>query len=75
MNSINAASPDPVSSLDPPVISAYVSMSPLDQPLWVPLESALAKDVGGTSLQMIEKNYGHLVAGSARERLAAVTML
>ena len=29
----------------------------------------------GTSLQMIEKNYGHLVHDSARERLAAVTML
>jgi integrase len=29
----------------------------------------------GTSLQMIEKNYGHLVHDSARERLAGVTML
>lgn len=29
----------------------------------------------GTSLQMIEKHYGHLVADSARERLAGVTML
>ena len=29
----------------------------------------------GTSLQMIESNYGHLVADSARERLALVTML
>jgi integrase len=29
----------------------------------------------GTSLQMIEEHYGHLVADSARERLAAVTLL
>jgi integrase len=29
----------------------------------------------GTSLQMLEQNYGHLVADSARERLATVTML
>jgi len=29
----------------------------------------------GTSVGMIEKHYGHLVADSARERLAAVTML
>lgn len=29
----------------------------------------------GTSLQMIEKNYGHLVVDSARERLAQVQML
>lgn len=29
----------------------------------------------GTSLQMIEKHYGHLVAQAARERLAAVEML
>lgn len=29
----------------------------------------------GTSLQMIQSHYGHLVADSARERLAAVTML
>jgi integrase len=29
----------------------------------------------GTSLPMLEKNYGHLVADSARERLAQVTML
>lgn len=29
----------------------------------------------GTSVGMIEKHYGHLVASSARERLAAVTML
>ena len=29
----------------------------------------------GTSVVMIEKHYGHLVASSARKRLAAVTML
>lgn len=29
----------------------------------------------GTSLQMIQQHYGHLVADSARERLAQVTML
>jgi len=29
----------------------------------------------GTSLEMIEKHYGHLVASAARERLAAVTMV
>jgi integrase len=29
----------------------------------------------GTSLQMIQSHYGHLVADSARERLALVTML
>jgi integrase len=29
----------------------------------------------GTSVGMIEKHYGHLVADAARERLAAVTML
>jgi integrase len=29
----------------------------------------------GTSVGMIEKHYGHLVASSARERLAGVTML
>lgn len=29
----------------------------------------------GTSVGMIEKHYGHLVANSARERLAGVTML
>lgn len=29
----------------------------------------------GTSVMMIEKHYGHLVANSARERLALVTML
>jgi integrase len=29
----------------------------------------------GTSLQMIQSHYGHLVADSARERLAQVTML
>lgn len=29
----------------------------------------------GTSLQMIERHYGHLVADSARERLAMVAML
>jgi integrase len=29
----------------------------------------------GTSLQMIQEHYGHLVADSARERLAGVTML
>ena len=29
----------------------------------------------GTSLQMIERHYGHLVAEAARERLAAVEML
>jgi integrase len=29
----------------------------------------------GTSLQMIQDHYGHLVADSARERLAAVMML
>jgi integrase len=29
----------------------------------------------GTSLQMIQQHYGHLVADSARERLALVTML
>jgi integrase len=29
----------------------------------------------GTSVTMIEKHYGHLVADAARERLAAVTML
>jgi len=29
----------------------------------------------GTSVAMIEKHYGHLVASSARKRLAAVTML
>jgi integrase len=29
----------------------------------------------GTSLQMIQDHYGHLVADSARERLAQVTML
>lgn len=29
----------------------------------------------GTSVVMIEKHYGHLVASAARERLAAVTML
>jgi hypothetical protein len=29
----------------------------------------------GTSVGMIEKHYGHLVASSARSRLAAVTML
>jgi len=29
----------------------------------------------GTSVGMIEKHYGHLVASAARERLAAVTML
>jgi len=29
----------------------------------------------GTSVGMIEKHYGHLVADSARERLAAVVML
>jgi integrase len=29
----------------------------------------------GTSVSMIEKHYGHLVADSARERLSAVTML
>lgn len=29
----------------------------------------------GTSLVMIEKHYGHLVAGSARERLSRVTMI
>lgn len=29
----------------------------------------------GTSVGMIEKHYGHLVASSARKRLAAVTML
>jgi len=28
-----------------------------------------------TSLAMIEKHYGHLVADAARERLAKVTML
>jgi len=29
----------------------------------------------GTSVGMIEKHYGHLVADAARERLAAVRML
>jgi integrase len=29
----------------------------------------------GTSLQMIEENYGHLVANAARQRLAKVAML
>jgi integrase len=29
----------------------------------------------GTSLQMIEKHYGHLAASTARDRLAAVTLL
>jgi hypothetical protein len=29
----------------------------------------------GTSLVMIEKHYGHLVADAARERLAKVEML
>jgi integrase len=29
----------------------------------------------GTSLKMIDKNYGHLVDGSARERLATMAML
>jgi integrase len=29
----------------------------------------------GTSIQMIEATYGHLVASAARERLAKVTML
>jgi hypothetical protein len=29
----------------------------------------------GTSVVMIEKHYGHLVASSARKRLAGVTML
>src|SRR5262249_372874 len=29
----------------------------------------------GTSVGMIEKHYGHLVADAARKRLAAVTML
>jgi site-specific recombinase XerD len=29
----------------------------------------------GTSVGMIEKHYGHLVAGAARQRLTAVTML
>lgn len=31
--------------------------------------------LSGTSLQMIQTHYGHLVADSARERLAQVTML
>jgi hypothetical protein len=29
----------------------------------------------GTSVMMIEKHYGHLVASAARERLAKVKML
>lgn len=31
--------------------------------------------LAGTSLQMIEKHYGHLVGGTARDRLARVTFL
>jgi integrase len=31
--------------------------------------------LAGTSIMMIEKNYGHLVASAARERLASVVML
>jgi hypothetical protein len=31
--------------------------------------------ITGTSLRMIEKHYGHLVAESARERLARVELL
>jgi site-specific recombinase XerD len=31
--------------------------------------------LAGISIMMIEKNYGHLVASAARERLASVVML